>query len=128
MHKHTFHDREDGLLHCMQCGGAEASLPSMCPGRLMTEMEQHHVQHGELDFGRGNGIKPQWWITKLQHDNELAYHRAQDGLLERAQQEAKKLREELAEIQRPLDEQMARLNDNLIKANQKILDLERGRL
>ena len=34
-----------------------------------------------------------------------------------AQEEARRLREELAEIKRPLDAEMARLNENLIAAN-----------
>jgi len=123
---HAYHQREDDLRHCAQCGGAEASMPTMCPGRMMTELEQHDVQHGTLDFSRGPGIKPQWWVTKDRMDEELAYHRAQDGLLEKAQKEAKALREELEEVKRPLDQQMARLNQRLIEANQEILDLKRS--
>ncbi len=43
------------------------------------------------------------------------YYQAQDGLLTKAQDEAQKLREELAEVHRPLDAQMARLNNRVIE-------------
>lgn len=44
----------------------------------------------------------------------LAYLWAQDGLLSKAQDEAERAREELAETKRPLTAQMARLNQHLI--------------
>lgn len=53
----------------------------------------------------------------------INYFVAQDGLLTQAQDEAQKLREELAEVKRPLDEQMARLNANLTAANARIAQL-----
>lgn len=56
---------------------------------------------------------------------QLAYHEAQDGLLSKAQDEADRLRTELAEVKRPLDEQMARLNANLTAANKRIAELEK---
>jgi len=59
-------------------------------------------------------------------EQELEYHRAQDGLLTTAQEEARKLREELAEVKRPLEEQMARLNNQLISHNEEIARLTKG--
>lgn len=56
---------------------------------------------------------------------QVAYHQVQDGLLSRAQEEAQRLRDELAEVKRPLDAQMARLNQNLIEANERIVGLNR---
>lgn len=50
---HQFHDRDDGLLHCMVCSGAEGSLPIECPGRRMTDSEQDAVYAGQLDFLNG---------------------------------------------------------------------------
>lgn len=54
---------------------------------------------------------------------QLAHHEAQDGLLSQAQDEVARLRAELAEVQRPLDAQMARLNENLTAANARIAEL-----
>jgi hypothetical protein len=65
-------------------------------------------------------------ISELTMEQELAHHRAQDGLLEQAQKRVKALEDELAEIQRPLDAQMARLNANLTAANSRIEELERA--
>lgn len=50
---HDFYDREDGLAHCKVCGGAEGSLPTDCPGRLMTAEEQDEVYAGARDFRAG---------------------------------------------------------------------------
>lgn len=44
---------EGGLAWCVTCGGAEASLPTECPGFMMTAGEQDLVQNGELDFKDG---------------------------------------------------------------------------
>lgn len=55
---------------------------------------------------------------------QLAYHEARDGLLSQAQDEVARLRAELAEVQRPLDAQMARLNENLTAANARMMSLE----
>jgi hypothetical protein len=57
--------------------------------------------------------------------NSLAYLWAQDGLLSEAQQEVGQLRDQLAEVERPLDKQMARLNANLLAANRARMDAER---
>lgn len=42
-----------GLALCEVCRGAEASLPSECPGRKMTAVEEDHVQAGNIDFKNG---------------------------------------------------------------------------
>jgi len=57
--------------------------------------------------------------------NSLAYLWAQDGLLSEAQQEVGQLRDQLAEVERQLDKQMARLNANLLAANWARMDAER---
>lgn len=49
--------------------------------------------------------------------NSILYLAAQEGLLEKAQQAAEKAHYELAEHKRPLDEQMARLNQRVIDLN-----------
>jgi DNA repair ATPase RecN len=54
----------------------------------------------------------------------IDYLEAQDGLLSKAQDEAERLLAELAEVKRPLDAQMPRLNANLTAANERIADLE----
>jgi len=51
--------------------------------------------------------------------DRIAYLSAQEDLLETAQQEAERLRQSLAEVQRPLDQQMARLNERVIAANRR---------
>jgi hypothetical protein len=52
------HDSHDDLFLCTVCGGAEASLPTECPGRKMTSMEEDAVQAGKIDFKNGE------WTTK----------------------------------------------------------------
>jgi hypothetical protein len=47
--------------------------------------------------------------------DSIDYLAAQEGLLEKAQQAAERARAELAETKRPLDEQMARLNQRVIE-------------
>jgi len=41
---------EGGLAFCETCRGAEASLPTECPGRKMTEEEEEGVMAGIIDF------------------------------------------------------------------------------
>ena len=50
---HRFFEREDGFQHCSVCGGIEASLPTHCPGRLMTSGERDGVQYDGLNFAGG---------------------------------------------------------------------------
>lgn len=47
---------EGGLALCTVCGGAEASLPTFCPGRRMTAEELDHVDAGNIDFKDGQFI------------------------------------------------------------------------
>lgn len=61
---HQFHERDDDLSHCKVCGGAEGSLPTLCPGRAMIQEEQDAVYAAELDFNTGPMVGAQWW-TKL---------------------------------------------------------------
>lgn len=42
-----------GLAHCTICGGAEASLPTDCPGEKMSQQQQDNVQAGNADFKNG---------------------------------------------------------------------------
>lgn len=51
--KHKYHYRDDGLLHCKICNGAEGSLPTECPGERMTEAQEDAVYAGSLDFVGG---------------------------------------------------------------------------
>lgn len=39
-----------GLAYCNVCRGAEASLPSECPGRPLTVPEEDKIVGGSLDF------------------------------------------------------------------------------
>lgn len=39
-----------GLVSCDVCGGAEASLPTDCPGIIMPTIIANLVQAGELDY------------------------------------------------------------------------------
>jgi hypothetical protein len=56
-----------GLLLCTICGGAEASMPTNCPGFKMTESEQSLVQSGELDF------KEDQWVRKHPDGGEVKW-------------------------------------------------------
>lgn len=51
--KHEYHDNEHGLAHCKVCGGAEGSLPTDCPGQLMSEQQEDAVYKGWMDFKDG---------------------------------------------------------------------------
>ena len=59
----------------------------------------------------------------------ITYYQAQDGLLDQAQEQIARLQSELAEIQRPLDAQMARLNERVIAltAQRDVLSLALGK-
>lgn len=55
-----------GLGHCLTCGGAEASLPTHCPQRRMTQIEVEAVSDGDLDYTFSEGWHfPSWrkWRT-----------------------------------------------------------------
>lgn len=63
------------------------------------------------------------WLRRYPHPllkaaaDSIAYLAAQEGLLEKAQQAAERAHAELAETKRPLDEQMARLNQRVVELN-----------
>lgn len=44
-----------GLLMCETCGGAEAALPTECPGRKMSAEEMDLVQSG-VDYVNGQWV------------------------------------------------------------------------
>jgi hypothetical protein len=72
MSAHDFFDRDDELQHCKVCGGAEGSLPTLCPGRRMTEEEQDAVYAGELDFNMGSTYEAEWWTPVRSADTTPA--------------------------------------------------------
>lgn len=53
--KHVIHYDSSGLAMCDVCGGAEASMPTACPGRQLTNEEHEAVIADELDFTRREG-------------------------------------------------------------------------
>ena len=65
MTKHVFHVCRDeqcvccngGLAWCDVCGGAEASLPTGCPGQKMTGEEADAVQSGFRDYQDGAWVR-----------------------------------------------------------------------
>jgi hypothetical protein len=65
MAEHVLHkcDKHDcsicngGLADCTVCGGAEAALPTDCPGERMTGDRMDAVQIGLLDFRGGKWVK-----------------------------------------------------------------------
>ena len=61
--EHDLYDREDDLSHCKICGGAEGSLPTLCPGRRMTAVESDAVYAGNLNFASGPMTSAQWWTA-----------------------------------------------------------------
>lgn len=64
--EHQLFERDDDLSHCRVCGGAEGSLPRMCPERRMTDEEQDLVYAGKLNFMDGPMTPPGWWVPKEQ--------------------------------------------------------------
>ena len=56
----TIKDRngEIVLSLCRRCGGAEASLPTQCPGQPMLPHQMDEVQAGSLDFDEGCWLVP----------------------------------------------------------------------
>ena len=46
----------EGLSACSVCRGAEASLPTECPGEKMTAERQDEVQFHKMDFVHGKWI------------------------------------------------------------------------
>lgn len=62
--KHLLHENHNcecivckgGLALCERCGGAEASMPTDCPGRKLTADESDMIQAGNLDYKDGKFI------------------------------------------------------------------------
>lgn len=47
---------DGGLACCVTCGGAENSLPSHCPQRMMTATEIESVSDGDYDYVNGRWL------------------------------------------------------------------------
>lgn len=60
-----------------------------------------------------------------ERDVRIVYLEAQEKLLEEWQQRALKAEAALAEVERPLDAQMARLNERVISLNKRLGELNR---
>jgi hypothetical protein len=58
---------EGGLALCAVCGGLEGALPTECPGRWMSLVEQDQVYLGLLDFLGGK------WVWKVSVNSLAAY-------------------------------------------------------
>lgn len=58
---HDFYEREDDLSHCKVCGGAEGTLPTLCPGRRLTLEEQELIYNNRLDYDHGPMSAAIWW-------------------------------------------------------------------
>ena len=58
---HVLHTHGEELQYCSVCTGAEGSLPTLCPGRKMTEEEERAVYANELNFNTGPMTGAQWW-------------------------------------------------------------------
>lgn len=50
---------DGGLKSCAVCNGAEACLPTDCPGKPMTEAQMDAVQRGHADYVAGTG-----WVSQ----------------------------------------------------------------
>lgn len=48
---------DGGLAFCEVCKGAEGSLPTECPGRVMTDEEEADVYAAKIDFKGGRWIE-----------------------------------------------------------------------
>ncbi len=58
--EHKLYEPEgyEGIAACSVCRGAEASLPTECPGEPMNSDLQDDVQFGKLDFIQGKWQRP----------------------------------------------------------------------
>lgn len=59
---------EGGLAWCTVCGGAEASMPTECPGVKMTQGQQDEIQAGRIDFRGGQ------WCAMAKLEESCAGH------------------------------------------------------
>lgn len=48
---------DGGLAFCIVCHGAEASLPTECPGRQLDATEEAEIMAGELNFRDGKWVQ-----------------------------------------------------------------------
>lgn len=51
---------DGGLSLCMVCGGAEASMPTDCPGSRMGDLTARGVESGALDYR----VRTGWYATE----------------------------------------------------------------
>ena len=95
-----------GLRHCEKAN-REPATSSSADQRRLTICKDH--QHAD------------WNQPALEDDAcilcRLFYLEAQESLLEEWQQRAKRAEDAIAEIQRPLDAQMSRLNETVVRLN-----------
>lgn len=60
---------DGGLEHCLTCDGAEATLPTDCPGRMLTWAEEEAIMSGHLNYAdgkwytRGPGLNDEWILS-----------------------------------------------------------------
>lgn len=52
-----------GLASCVTCGGAEASMPTHCPGERMGPFTLDSVQDKSMDFKNGKWVFYCWDTT-----------------------------------------------------------------
>ncbi len=57
-----------GLGVCVTCGGAEGSLPTDCPGKLMEHDVNEAVYNGEIDYLRSRG-----WVKQASRNSPAHY-------------------------------------------------------
>jgi hypothetical protein len=62
---------DGGLSVCSVCGGAEGSMPTECPGFMMSPVEAQAVYKGEIDFRNGA------WVQKVSPHSPAYYREAQ---------------------------------------------------
>ena len=59
-----------GIAVCVRCRGTEGSLPSDCPGDMMTREQEAAVYAGELDWQKGYG-----WVNEPSRNSPGYYTR-----------------------------------------------------
>lgn len=53
-----------GLTWCTVCGGAEATMPTECPGKMIHADAHELISLGKLDYRRAApNMPPTWWIA-----------------------------------------------------------------
>ena len=61
---------DGGLGICKVCNGAEGSLPTECPGEMMSQQQDHSVYTGILDYKGGEWVGR---VSKLTYGNIPAF-------------------------------------------------------